>query len=199
MPNFKFVKVGGPIFTGIGGVFATSSLISKSAEEKQEEKLKTKALKDEDPLIKDWKDRNESEQGSESDGSQSSSDGDQSDSSESNSNGSEGTESSSGQSSDSPDASKSEEGSPQSSEGGTEDEGDAKEGGEDEDPSDSSSGKESSGSGVTTEGTSDASHDHALGTRFGTRDAGMTKQELERTTQTRNELQDWLDKLKGMQ
>ncbi|AFM45084.1 hypothetical protein MHC_06002 [Mycoplasma haemocanis str. Illinois] len=37
----KLLKVGGPILTGIGGVIATSSLVSKSAEEKPEERLKT--------------------------------------------------------------------------------------------------------------------------------------------------------------
>ncbi|CBY92526.1 hypothetical protein HF1_05180 [Mycoplasma haemofelis str. Langford 1] len=51
MTTNKWLKIGGPTVTGIGGIIATSSLVSKSAEEKPEEKVRTKSLTDEDPLI----------------------------------------------------------------------------------------------------------------------------------------------------
>ncbi|AEG73319.1 hypothetical protein MHF_1069 [Mycoplasma haemofelis Ohio2] len=62
IPSAKLLKIGGPILTGIGGVIATSSLVSKNADEKPEEKLKTAALQDEEPTIDPYKDQNESEQ-----------------------------------------------------------------------------------------------------------------------------------------
>ncbi|AEW45673.1 hypothetical protein MHC_04085 [Mycoplasma haemocanis str. Illinois] len=188
----KFLKIGGPILTGIGGVIATSSLVSRSAEEKPEERIRTKALTDEEPPIKDYKDADEGEGQSDSEGGGSSGvekSGDQSDQGTegkpSEEQGKEGTDSSaegSSQENSEDDEATTESDSDSSGEGTkTEEEGNGME--------------ESSKGGVTDGGSEDAENDHSLGTKYGTIDKRMTIQELENTKQTKDQLVDLLSQI----
>ncbi|AEW45813.1 hypothetical protein MHC_04785 [Mycoplasma haemocanis str. Illinois] len=187
----KLLKVGGPVLTGIGGVIATSSLVSKSAEEKPEEKIKTKALKDEEPPIKDYKDANESKSDGKGDGSsggqtndeessENSSSGDQSgEKSENNT----GGETETAKDSDTSEAAEAEAEASQDSSEGESDESKGEEG-------------DSGSNGVTQDGSMNAEYDNALGTKYGTLDARMTTRELENTKQTKNQLVDLLEQIK---
>ncbi|AEW45646.1 hypothetical protein MHC_03940 [Mycoplasma haemocanis str. Illinois] len=194
----KLLKVGGPALTGIGGVIATSSLVSKSAEEKPEERFKTAALKDDEPSIKEWKDRNESDQegngegsgepGSTSEEQPSSSKGDQA----SSDNGKEGVETSdkNGDDQDSASTSPDDKGEGENSD----DESTSEEGTE----SEISSTDDSSGTGVTENGSADATYNHASGTAYGTRNEAMTRQEFERTVKMKDDLTNLRDQLSSL-
>ncbi|AEW45481.1 hypothetical protein MHC_03105 [Mycoplasma haemocanis str. Illinois] len=196
----KSLKVGGPILTGIGGVIATSSLVSRSAEEKTEERIKTKALKDEDPAIKEYKDANESNQQGDSQG-----DGESSSSQKSDSKGTgEGSEEETGNGEN--EGSKGSETSDSSTESNTEGEKDGdssvdsttsttEDGG---DVSSDTSNEMSSSSGVTSDGASDAENSHASGTKYGVKDMRMTKQELEKTMHMKSGLESYLEQLKNI-
>nr|WP_014272724.1 hypothetical protein [Mycoplasma haemocanis] len=186
MPYPKLLKVGGPVLTGIGGVVSTSSLISKNANENPEEKLKTKVLSDEDPLIDEWKDRNEGEGDGSGDGSggagDSKGDGTEqgtgvpgvSASSDS------GTDGKGSNTSDSSDSSDSEDG--EAGEKGTEASG----GGDgQEEPS-----QEGIQAGVSHEGAKDAEHVNAEGTAYGNIDRAMTKEEREQMVKMKGTLED---------
>ncbi|AEG73528.1 hypothetical protein MHF_1292 [Mycoplasma haemofelis Ohio2] len=236
VPTAKLLKVGGPILTGIGGVIATSSLVSKSAEEKQEETFKTKALTDEDPTIEEYKDQNESEQESQDqeEGPEGQDNPDSSEAQEASEQQGDGGQPPSGGS---PDDQKSEAGSEASQAGQTEggpDQADTTSGtgeppqvqgtdtdnvdgkdGEAGDPSGvseasrlegdssqeggTSSDGESSGDGVTQDGSDTATYNHASGTKYGTNDVGMTRQDLERTIQMKSGLEDCLKQLQSIQ
>ncbi|AEW45649.1 hypothetical protein MHC_03955 [Mycoplasma haemocanis str. Illinois] len=189
----KLLKIGGPTLTGIGGVIATSSLVSKSADEKSEEKLKTKALSDSDPTIKEWKDRDESNSdgqqeggggentGSETEGSSQPSGAGDSESSES-------SQSESGEGG--PDS-----GSPPSDDTVSEGEAAESSGGDEEE-----SGSKENGEGAQglENGTTDAQHVHAHGNAYGTHDKAMTKQDVENVRTTRDSLQSALEQLTSM-
>ncbi|AEW45640.1 hypothetical protein MHC_03910 [Mycoplasma haemocanis str. Illinois] len=195
----KLLKVGGPALTGIGGVIATSSLVSKSAEEKPEEKIKTRALSDEDPTIKEWKDRNESEENQgEGDGNPSS--GQNTSGSQE---GEEGSEKSS--SSDNSDGKTGEKTDGEQSQSEKSDAGDSSTDGGDDSSSDQESSSEgsgaeqiSSGDGITDSGSEDANHNNALGNAYGNIDRAMTAHEVEKTIQLRNSLEGLLGDLKGL-
>nr|WP_014272706.1 hypothetical protein [Mycoplasma haemocanis] len=196
--TFKWLKIVGPVLTGIGGIIATSSLISKSAEEKPEEKLKTKALTDEDPTIKEWKDRNESEgnQG-EGDGNPSS-DSDTSNGGNQNEtqpkNGKESTSEGQGKNEGTETSTSDEESGAESSskEGGDASISDTGEG------SEGVSEEESSGNGVTDIGSKEADYNHALGNAYGNIDRAMTAHEVEKTKQLKSNLEGLLGDLRGL-
>ncbi|AEG72829.1 hypothetical protein MHF_0557 [Mycoplasma haemofelis Ohio2] len=217
----KLLKVGGPILTGIGGVIATSSLVSKSAEEKPEDKIKTKSLNDEDPLIEEWEDRNESEEQSEDDkeaGSEAQAQDEQKPEDSESSDSTEGDQGAEGQAGAPP---ASDAGDTDSSSGsgettpsgdaeppsGTAEEqegdGDQKEpqgddgdtGQEDGESGDSSGNENSEGNGTLENGTLDADHNHTLGTAYGTRNEAMTQKDLEDTKQMRDQLIDLKNQL----
>ncbi|AEW45811.1 hypothetical protein MHC_04775 [Mycoplasma haemocanis str. Illinois] len=195
----KLVKVGGPTLTGIGGVIATSSLISQSAEEKLEERIKTKALTDEEPPIKDYKDANESDQQGDSQGE----------------GGTQGSESN-----DNPSQGGSKDGNNQSSDKGGEGE-DSKSGessssteaeigdSDGEEAQDSPQGSKDTGeetgddsttnnSGVSSDGSVDAEYNNVSGTKYGTKDMRMTRQELEKTMQMKSGLESFLEQLRNI-
>ncbi|AEW45648.1 hypothetical protein MHC_03950 [Mycoplasma haemocanis str. Illinois] len=189
----KLLKVGGPILTGIGGVIATSSLVSKNAEEKLEDRFKTKALSDEDPKIKEWKDRNESDQ--EGDGEGSPNNGTEGEGQMQNASNSESE--STGEQTDS-------KGSEDSKSAGEEgekstDEGEKLSEGASEDTAGTGDNEgtesESSSDGVTDNGTNTAENNHVAGTAWGTRDSAMTQQEVNNAKHLKGELETQLSEL----
>ncbi|AEW45643.1 hypothetical protein MHC_03925 [Mycoplasma haemocanis str. Illinois] len=193
----KLLKIGGPTLTGIGGVIATSSLISKSAKEKRDEKIKTKALSDEDPTIKEWKDRNESDQEGNGDGSPTS--GSESSDTEqkqgegaasqtsSTSTESEGTTTDQDESSSEP-----AEGQSEASQGA-----ESKENEDQQSEHQSSSDEQdvSNNNGVTESGSTTAENNHASGTAYGNMDRAMTQQELTQVQLTMDSLKDLKNQL----
>ncbi|AEW45645.1 hypothetical protein MHC_03935 [Mycoplasma haemocanis str. Illinois] len=188
----KLLKVGGPILTGIGGVIATSSLVSKNAEEKLEDRFKTKALSDEDPTIKEWKDRNESDQ--EGDGEGSPDGGKQTEGGESTQKQAEGgSESSDAQGPSEGDDSNSD--TDKSNEGSVKEEGGNEQGKDGESNGDEAGKNEEVGGGVTENGSTNAEHNHASGTAYGTRDAAMTQREVENARHLTDELKTRLNEL----
>ncbi|AEW45647.1 hypothetical protein MHC_03945 [Mycoplasma haemocanis str. Illinois] len=191
----KLLKVGGPILTGIGGVIATSSLISKSAEEKPEEKLKTKALADEDPKIKEWKDRDESD-GNQGEGGANSSEESAISTNQSDQEGSTSNNPSSQGATESSDDDDDEKG---------EEDNSSKEGdntssttGDGKTEEDSEGEQKPEGSGVTDSGSEDANHNNALGNAYGNIDRAMTAHEVEKTKQLKSNLEGLLGDLKGL-
>ncbi|AEW45671.1 hypothetical protein MHC_04075 [Mycoplasma haemocanis str. Illinois] len=188
----KLITVGGSTLTGIGGVIATSSLISKSATEKSEERLSTKALADTDPHIKDYKDQNESEQGREGEGQNSGEDQGTMESGEQKS--AEGQAGEEGIAEDTPTGS--EDPGSSSSEESEEEGGDS--GGEDVDESTEDGEENSQSNGVTKDGSTEAEHSHAAGNKYGTKDMRMTKQELEKTMQMKSGLESFLEQLRNI-
>ncbi|AEW45641.1 hypothetical protein MHC_03915 [Mycoplasma haemocanis str. Illinois] len=191
----KLLKVGGPVLTGIGGVIATSSLVSKNAEEKLEERFKTKALSDEDPKIKEWKDRNESEQQGEGSG------GEQGSQSE----GTQDTQNTEPSTSGSGEAANAEGQQESTDTAGGEKSSSSestKEGGEEGLSDDSGTGdtstEEDSGANGVSDGSSDAENTHVLGNKYGSRDIGMTQQDLAKTKQVREDLENLKNRLLGL-